>query len=232
MMDRKGNAGLTLADPRTGKAVKQLKELTDCVGAAFSADAKTLASHSREGEITLWSVATGKKTKTLREKVKYGAGAYNFVVFSPDGKLLASGGHIDKSLRVWDTTTGKQKVALECKGFFVSASFSPDNSLLATGSTDGLALYDLVKDQEVCKLKAPFAGQAVLFSPDGTLLAVGADKGNVYLYQIPRGKTARLPKELPAAEVEALWQELGTKNDFRCQQVSAILQAVPKDSIP
>jgi WD40 repeat protein len=222
---------LTVFDVKTGKPVREFKEVITCVGAAFSNDGRVLATHSGEGEIILWNTETGKKIRTIREKVKYGAGAFNFVVFSPDGKLLASGGHIDKQIRIWDTTTGKQRAVLDCNGFFCSASFSPDNNLLATGSTDGLVLFDLSKNVEICKLKPPFPGQYVTFSPDGSVLAVGGDKGNVYLYDLPPTKVARLPKELTPAEADALWKDLPTNNDFRFQEIVATLKSASKDAL-
>ena len=54
---------------------------------AFSPDGKTLASISNGVNITLWDVATGKNTATLK-----GHPLIVFsVAFSPDGKTLASG---------------------------------------------------------------------------------------------------------------------------------------------
>jgi WD40 repeat protein len=65
-----------------------------------------LASASRDKTVKFWDVATGKERATLQETQ-----AVRSVTFSPDGKLLASGGgSIDNEpgeLKVWDIATGK-----------------------------------------------------------------------------------------------------------------------------
>ncbi|MCB1207970.1 MAG: hypothetical protein KDK97_01525 [Verrucomicrobiales bacterium] len=74
---------------------------------AFSADGKTLAigsgEPSRSGDVTLWEVSTGELTQELPE---IHIDSVLSIDFSPDGKLLATGG-ADKAVRVIDLATGK-----------------------------------------------------------------------------------------------------------------------------
>ncbi len=78
----------------------------------FSPDGKKLASSGRtvgkNGEhtnyvIDLWDVATGKN---LHQRVRH-TGEINALVFSPDGRSLASASE-DRTIRVWDVATGKE----------------------------------------------------------------------------------------------------------------------------
>src|SRR5262249_49934120 len=106
----------------------------------------------------------------------------------------------------------------------------------ATGSTDGLALHDLLNGKELWRLGHPVRGQFVAFSPDGSLLAVaGQTAGSVApitLYEMPKGRQEPPPKELGADQLEALWADLAVENDFRLQRVLSTLRGAPADAVP
>ncbi|HYT93665.1 MAG TPA: WD40 repeat domain-containing protein [Gemmataceae bacterium] len=224
--------GLHLVETATGKMVWQAEERFDhAVGGAFSPDGKLLAVHTGFGEVYLCEAQTGNRIRTLREKPRFGGAAFGFVHFSADGKHIASGGHIDKHVRILEVATGKERFRGDCQGFFCSASFSPSGPYLATGSTDGLMFYDLTSDKEIGRWRLGEHSQSVVFSPDGSLLAIPG-KGGVFLYAMPRGQAQKPPERLPADELEALWKDLGTENDFRLQEILTRLRGAAQDSVP
>ena len=62
--------------------------------------------------------------------------AVKAVAFSPDGRLLASGG--DKTVRLWDPGSGQHQRTLTGHTSIIHGlAFSPDGRLLASGSGDG-----------------------------------------------------------------------------------------------
>src|SRR5581483_10341536 len=100
------------------------------------------------------------------------------VRFSPDGKAVLSCGG-DRTARVWDAATGKEKIALQGHSKAVEyAVFSPDGATVATASWDHtIKLWDAATGKEQATLSGHTLSVLCLaFSPDGKTLASTAGK--------------------------------------------------------
>lgn len=107
------------------------------------------------------------------------------VAFSPNGKLIATGGG-DSLVRVWRAADGELLYTLRGHSAFVlEVAFSPDGKILASASADKTVRLWQVSDGSLLDILEGHPGPIIdmAISPDGKLLAAGTLEG-VWLWQL------------------------------------------------
>lgn len=131
------------------------------------------------------NIPTGKCTATLVGHHGLFAGV-NAVAIAADCQTLASASD-DKTIRLWDLPTGKERSILRDHSNFVkSVTFHPTQThLLASGSKDRTIKLWNTHTREVLQTLTGHQNQVntVSFSPDGQILATGSADKMIILWQ-------------------------------------------------
>ena len=126
---------------------------------------------------------------------------FTTVSFSHDSSILATLSIQGRALHLWDVSTGTYLKTLTdqiSEDTITSISFSPNDSILATGNQDGTVhLWDISTGTRLKTLTVPFtfwesvegylAITILSFSHDGSILATGNRGGPVRLWDVSTG---------------------------------------------
>ncbi len=192
---------IKLLDGTTRKEKAGIQGGAQFVGAlALDAEGKILAgaiiddtlSDSPRTTIKIWDLAHGKAEKTLASY----DGLTASLSLSPDGTMLAANtgtGNKAETL-VWNLVTGAviRSFVVDKEGGgeleqIYSIAFSPDGTLLASGSEEGVLLVN-VRSGSTRTFGKETQIYSVAFSPDGKVLATGDDAERVVLWEVAGGR--------------------------------------------
>jgi WD40 repeat protein len=145
---------------------------------------------SLEARALWWNLGQGTRLSGHTDRVMG-------VSFSPDGKILATGGY-DASIRLWDVAAGTVKKILSGHDAGVmGVAFGPNGRVLASAGRDRtVRLWDMRSG----RLRKVFRGHtrriyAVAIGPDGQLLASAGGDGKVRVWNLVSFKLQVVLKE-------------------------------------
>lgn len=176
------NKKVTLLDMSTGEPVLNLPRWGPVSTWALSPDGMMMAIESPNGSIALWDISSGKQhatTAPAHQKDVSDTHTIHSLAFSPDGRMVASGGQSDYLVKMWDVATGEHVTTFpRMSGTVTDLTFSPDGNLLAAYASRTVMLCDVANRQQIANIYAhergsSAVGPAIAFSPDGKLLATG-----------------------------------------------------------
>lgn len=181
--------GPQLWDIDTGKPGKKLdiKESVDSL--AISNDGKRAIFSFEDGTLHLWDLTAAKEIRTFKGNI---LGGVRSLTFSPDGKLVVSGGGpVDEKIRLWEAASGKELAQFKGnKRAAPALAFSADGARLATGGLEGdLRIWDVKSRKQIhlCEGHTKLI-QSVSFSPDGKQVLTGGADSNLRIWDATTGK--------------------------------------------
>jgi WD40 repeat protein len=173
----------------TGKIINTLK--ADKLGKSdliFSPDGQWLVSiigrwdSSKNGaDSTIWNVTTGKVINTFKVTSN---GYIDSIIFSPNGKMLASAGE-DRTIHLWDVVTGKEiKTLTGHTNRIRSISFSLNGQILASSGWDKtIKLWDVTTGKEIKTIMGQAEQSSISFGPKNLLASASSD-GTIKFWDI------------------------------------------------
>jgi WD40 repeat protein len=193
---------LFVCEADTGRILYQFREDAGGFGWPwFSPDGKVLAAtqggsgrFARRPGMVFWEADTGKELRTIN-------GA-DEAVWSPNGKVLATGNLRFDGIHLWDIATGKELHCLPGRDSGPMA-FSPDGKTLATAEADrgekkhdtAIHLWDVSTGKERRQLTGRWQGvHHLTFSPDGATLAWLDTDSRVLIWDLGSGKLKAQPE--------------------------------------
>ncbi len=159
---------------------------------AVSPDGQLLAAvffAQRAYKFRVWNIKTGKYLISVTSNDRHRTG----LVFSPDSKILASGGHIG-TIRFADLETDERQEASirPTNDGFITLAFSPKGKFLATAHRDGVRLWNKAIERkppwtlargednhQIILNKGKSDIHKLAFSPDETTLLAVSSNGTI-----------------------------------------------------
>jgi WD40 repeat protein/tRNA A-37 threonylcarbamoyl transferase component Bud32 len=201
------DAIVRLWDVATGRKRGEHPHVNPVLCLAISPDGHFLAAGCQQKVVKLWEIPGGREISFEAHP-----GTIRTVAFAPDSRAgfprdytLVTGGD-DRTAKVWFIQVQKEKIIVDGRlvnriarverltlslhtGEVLSAAFSPDGKLLATGSADGSAkVWDVGTGKQQASLPGHRgAAGAVAFAGGSSVLATGDWEGMVRFWDVATG---------------------------------------------
>ncbi|HWN94779.1 MAG TPA: WD40 repeat domain-containing protein [Methylomirabilota bacterium] len=149
---------------------------------AVSSDSRFVVSGWNDGNIKVWNATNSNLVRGLGIPTNPRS-----VALSSDGSTVAAGEGGGKT-RLWQVSDGARLwIGGPDDGVVYAVPFSPDDSLIALGRTDGINLRYSENGNGIFFGEPPSSVFSLCFSPEGQWLASANEDFNASLWRVPEG---------------------------------------------
>jgi WD40 repeat protein len=183
--------GADFRDIASGKRIAFWPEPTG--RGAISPNGKLLATTALDNRVKLWDTTQRKLLASIEGQPAGDSGRLVAMAFSPDGKVLATGGYApNEFIKFWDAEASlkliRQTRTPHTAGISALA-FSPDGKMLAAALLSDRVLITDASGRTERLIQVDGAEvPAIAFSPDSRLLATALDSGRISLWDVQTGR--------------------------------------------
>ncbi|MEK6320270.1 MAG: caspase family protein [Acidobacteriota bacterium] len=193
-----------------GKIAELSEEMMKQMASIYSTTVPSIIPIKLGGSVKLWDVTTGRELRSLQIDIPPNDYSSIAVIFSPDGRLLATGSSA-YPMKLWNVDTGQEVRAFKSdRSIRVDRiAFSPDGRRLASAHWETTEKYSDKKfssDQFSYSVKIWDAGTggllhsltghsnsiaALAFSRDGNYVVSGGHDNTIKLWDVATGRELR-----------------------------------------
>ncbi|MCL2722656.1 MAG: WD40 repeat domain-containing protein [Treponema sp.] len=158
----------------------------------YSSDGNRIATTFKNGKIAIWDVATGRE---ITRMIGHNEPVTN-IIFSPNGRLLASCAGRDSNIKIWDANSGELIRNIPQDGA-TNISFSPDSSRLGSSNTNQatrneVKIWNVSNGNVLLTLVGHTEGiQSFTYSPDGRQILTSSSDGTIKIWNAGNGQIIR-----------------------------------------
>ena len=181
------SCGISIWETGTGKRLRKIAEsVCDLWDFALAPDGKKLATIRWTGKISIFDSHSGQELFNIQTPFTKARGTTS-LTFSPTGQALAVASSEEKSIKLWDTDSGKELLSLSREIRGRKPLFSPDGRYFVTGLLNpDVLIVDAITGKEIATIKPDDKStgwpRSLALSPTGKELAI-ATNGQVSFWE-------------------------------------------------
>lgn len=181
-----------LWDVETGKVIAKLTGHTTAVlSVCWSADRERVVSGSWDGTARVWNI---NSEETIIGPIKTGHESVHVVMYSPDETKMATGGHNEHAVKIWDAKTGNLLDTLEHDQAVFSLAWVSNGKRLISASRGPIRIFDTTTWQQTAILEGhKKVVRAISLSRNDRLLASVSDDKTSRLWSLDTNLPVRPP---------------------------------------